>query len=110
MKKKKTLKISPTKKNNQPTAHLAVRVNVLRHDAPVLVYVDHGERGPAAVAALIPLGVARDQLLLRERDQLVVRKEPGALEAASGAERPARAAVRLVHTRRRVASMSGEVS
>lgn len=45
-------------------SHLAVRVNELRHDAPVIFNVHHRQRRPTPVAPLVPLGVARHELLL----------------------------------------------
>ena len=77
------------------TLHLPVRVDALRHDAPVFADVVHREAGPAPVAALVPLGVAGHELLLRQRLERVPHEVPRALEAPGGAEGPARTAVRL---------------
>lgn len=51
----------------------------------------------AAVAAIVTVGVASEQLLLREAKKLTLGDEVGAFKRASGREGPARAAASLVH-------------
>lgn len=87
-------------KNNsrrQQYAHtrLSVRVNRLGYNTPVVLDVEHGQRRPAAVAALVPLRVARHQLLLGQLLERMSCQVPRALQAAGSAERPAGPAVRL---------------
>jgi len=73
----------------------SVRIVVLGHHAAVLLDVLEGVSGPATVAAVV-VGVAIDNTLLREAEELLVLQEVGSLHGAGGAEGPARAALSLV--------------
>lgn len=75
----------------------SVRILVLSGDTTVLLDEGEGVVHPATVAASIgTTDVARNQLLLREGEQVAILVVVGTLKSTSGGERPARTALALV--------------
>lgn len=84
-----------TPSSKHEITRLPVRINLLRHNPAVVLDVDHGKGRPSSVAALVPLRITSDKLLLGELDQLTPGHVPGTLEAPGRAETPAGATVCL---------------